>query len=247
MAVDKPKIPLFYPVNLLTKEDFERALKKILEFVAKIDMRNEKMAKEFRDIMTDIRKQLEKDYDKNIGMIERNVNTKFVELFNQLSKKVQDMLDEQQNGMNYIYDKVDRLEHGRDGKDADETKMIESIKEFFQTFFNSTFEEFNEIIKKLKEEIEELRNRPVGRIGGGFSKIAMDSHILNWTTLGVGDGTTTNFTLVHTPNPTASLEIMVGNSPLFLTDDYTYNVSTKVVSFLIAPPDGQRIRYKCLL
>lgn len=105
-----------------------------------------------------------------------------------------------------------------------------------------------EAIEGLKELLEELKNRKVvGGGGGGYSKIAADMHDFHWTTIGTGDGTTSVFTLSIKPNPIESLEIVVGNSYMFVTDDFTYSASTGQITFLTdsIPANGAKIRQKC--
>jgi hypothetical protein len=72
-------------------------------------------------------------------------------------------------------------------------------------------------------------------IGGGFSKIAMDGHIVdNETPTGTVNGVNTDFVLANTPNPANSLKIYVNGQRMQLTGDYT--ISVKTITFLTAPP-----------
>lgn len=104
-------------------------------------------------------------------------------------------------------------------------------------------------IKGLEELLEELRQLRTQRLGGGgFSAIAMQQHFIPWTETSVApNGVLTDFVIAYTPNPTNSLEVMVDNSPLFLTSDWTYTAATKTIVFNVAPPLGSIIRYKSLI
>jgi hypothetical protein len=73
-------------------------------------------------------------------------------------------------------------------------------------------------IKGLKEALEEVKSRRVYGGGGGFSKIAMDFHIIDGEVV-AGSGTT--FTLAHTPSPATSLKLYGRGQRLRLTTDFT--------------------------
>lgn len=180
------------------------------------------------------------------------------EEFNQTVKKTEQKLDILiQNTLDNIDKKLSSL---KNGKDADEDKIIKSVLDKIRLPEDGKPADEDKIVdtvlgkieipqtdearfKALEDRIEEYGRNKLRFGGGGFSKIAMDGHIIDWTTFGTGDGTTTDFTLPTNPNPASSLEIMVGGGQLFLTDDYT--VSGLTVSFTVAPPSGAKIRYKC--
>ena len=91
-------------------------------------------------------------------------------------------------------------------------------------------------IHKLEDRLDELESRPVGgKGGGGFSKIAMDFHIIDdETPSGTVNGTNTIFTLANVPNPTSSLKVYVNGQRMRITEDYTLSGGT--ITFIIAPP-----------
>ena len=98
-------------------------------------------------------------------------------------------------------------------------------------------------IDGLTEELEGLRKiREERRLfGGGFSKMAMDSRILDpYTPGGTVNGTNTDFTLTKAPNPTASLKVWRGGALQSLTEDYT--LSGKTITFLTAPVVGEILK-----
>jgi hypothetical protein len=105
-----------------------------------------------------------------------------------------------------------------------------------------------EDIENLQKELDNMKKgierRPIFG-GGGFNYSAMNIHLLDWTTIGTGNDSTTEFTLTHRPDPVSSLEVKVGGGDLFDTDDWTYSASTNKITFLIAPPTGAKIRFKC--
>lgn len=98
-------------------------------------------------------------------------------------------------------------------------------------------------IEKLRNEIEEAKKmankRPIFG-GGGFSKIAMDSHFLDpYTPTGTVNGVNTDFTLSHTASPTTSLKVWLNGQKQKLTTDYTLTGNT--ITFLSAPPTNSVI------
>lgn len=90
-----------------------------------------------------------------------------------------------------------------------------------------------ENIKDLSETLDELRKRP-SRVGGGFSKIAMDGHIIDdETPSGLINGVNTDFTLTSIPNPSTSLKVYLNGQRMRLTEDFTLSKNT--ITFLTAP------------
>ena len=228
----------------LDKEAFDNAFKVLLDVILKVEKKNDdRFSSTLEDLKTKISNLL-KGEDKE-----------FENLKNIFIKEIDKALREQENGMNFLRDKVRRLKDGEDGKDGKDGKdgspdTSDEIRNKLELLQGD--ERLNRTaikgLEELKEEIEELKSRPTRMGEGGFSAIAMQQHILPWTEMtGTVDGSNTTFTLGQAPNPTNSLEVMVGGSPLFLTDDFTYTASTRTVEFLTAPPSGAKVRYKCLL
>jgi hypothetical protein len=104
--------------------------------------------------------------NKNTSDIQKAVNDLKVELQNAIApieQKLGQALDEQQKGMNFIHDKVAKLQHGQDGKDSDPEEIaklvLEKLPEPEKPIDNT------EVIDKLTKEVDELKQRPIGRIG----------------------------------------------------------------------------------
>ena len=94
-------------------------------------------------------------------------------------------------------------------------------------------------INNLRERLEELEKKiPIGKLGSagsGFSKKAMDFHIIDdETPSGAINGSNTVFTLANIPNPARSLKVYVNGQRVRLTEDYTFSVGT--ITFNTAPP-----------
>mgnify|MGYP001581853242 FL=1 len=156
-----------------------------------------------------------------------------------------------------LTDKVSNLKNGQDGQNADEEKIVDKVLskikiptidelkkelpimavEVRDALELLTGDERLEIssIKSLKEELEELRKmKGQGLGGGGFSKLAMDFHIIDEEVpTGAINGVNTDFVLAHMPAPTASLKVYLTGQKMKLTTDYT--LSSKTITFLTAP------------
>ena len=67
------------------------------------------------------------------------------------------------------------------------------------------------IIKGLRGILTKLNDRPLGRVGGGFSYIHMDRHFYDdETPTGTVNGTNKDFVLAKIPNPPVSLKVYRG-------------------------------------
>jgi hypothetical protein len=249
----------------LTKEEFGKAFKAILAMILKIEKKNDdKFVAQLEDLKKQITDAIDKeDFQKQISDALSKIDIKNSDLRNQLLGAVNKALKEQENGLNFIRDKVRKIKEGidgkngvdglpgkdgKDGKDGSPDSPIE-IRDKLETLEDDDRLDIS-AIKDLKKELEEIKKINTTRqiFGGGFSKIAMDQHIIPWTeATGTPNDVLTDFVIGYSPNPINSLEVMVGGSPLFLTDDYTYAIPTRTISFLVAPPTGSKVRYKCLV
>ena len=92
-------------------------------------------------------------------------------------------------------------------------------------------------IHKLEETLDELKNRPVGgRVGGGFSKMAMDGHIIDdEVPAGSVNGSNVTFTLANIPNPPSSLKLFV-NGQRMKAGGEDFTLSSGTITFITAPP-----------
>ena len=221
----------------ITKPDFVKSFQKILKIVLEVEKKLiAKIDKAISELKTDS------------GALNNATQATLGNLEAKHRESIDKALKSQSDGLNFLRDKAVRIKdfkNGRDGvdgvdgskgKDADEEKIIQEV-------LNKVELPELEIdaINGLKETLEELKSRPIGRLGGGgFSKIHLEVHIIDNEAVGTGDGTTTAFTLANIPNPPISLKITVGGSELFLTDDWT--LSGKTITFLTAPPNGAKIR-----
>lgn len=200
----------------LTKEEFLEAFKKVMEIVVRIKEENTQKLNEIISTFDSLKSKLDSSISTALSKNERIVATELESLLRRFSieqKKIDDKLATIENG-----------------KDADETKIVKDVLAQLpklQEIVNETLKQIPqqeekifgiEDIKNLKDELEELRKLRTGRFGGGFSKIAMDIHIISNETV---SGSGTSWTLAHIPNPSNSLKLYGNGQRLTLTTDYT--------------------------
>ena len=177
------------------------------------------------------------------------------DLYAKHSILVEKALAEQQNGMNFIYDKMRRIKEGTDGKDGKDgvsikgeigasgkdgkTLTMKDIRDAFESLEGDDRPDISSI-RGLRRLLQRLDDRPLG-VGGGFSYIAMDRHIIDpYLPTGTINGTNKDFGLTRTPNPPESLQVFRGGALQSLTEDYT--LSGKTVTFLVAPVIGEVLK-----
>jgi len=120
---------------------------------------------------------------------------------------------------------------GKDGKDGSPDKPEEVKKKLLD--IGLTIEDIEDLKKTLDDMKKGIERRPIFG-GGGFSKMALDSHILDpYTPTGAVNGVNTDFVLSHTPSPSTSLIVWKDGQKQKLTTDYT--LSGVTITFLSAP------------
>jgi len=232
----------------LTREEFLESFKQVVDQILKLEskliqkidyktseekQRLETLKEEFENVIA----QAKEESDNSLSGFKR----KTIELVNSLfiKSKVNQKLAEVLDITNLKLKELDtKMMMVRDGKDADETKIINEILNKIKMPEKETE---IEDIKGLKEALERLETtRRLGG-GGGLSKIALESKMIDGETpSGTVNGVTTDFTLANMPNPSTSLKVFVNGMRMSLTEDYTF--SGKVITFLTAPPTGSIIR-----
>ena len=208
-----------------TKQELLDAFKKILEIVREIKKENAQTLtqtlNEITSVFNSLKTKLESDTSTTLTKAERVVAAELESLlrrFSQESKKIDDKLSTIENG-----------------KDADSVQIVSDVLAQLpklQEIVDATIKQIPqqeekilgiEDIKNLSNELEELRKLRTGRFGGGFSKIAMDGHIISNE---VVSGSETSWTLTHIPNPSTSLKLYGNGQRLTLTIDYTISDKT---------------------
>ena len=241
--------------GILTREEFEQAFKMVLDFVKKIGEENTKRWDDLNaqysveGLRNNLETQANERHSRYFGELKSFTDQSFSQQKAELQKEFQLTKRIVDDLIKAVRAKMASVKNGQDGLRGSPDTPKE-VRNKLESLARDERLDKTAIkgIEELEKEIEDLKSRPTRMGGGGFSAIAMQQHILPWTEMtGTVDGSNTTFTLGQAPNPTNSLEVMVGGSPLFLTDDFTYTASTRTVEFLTAPPSGAKVRYKCLL
>jgi len=165
MALDKNlqklnKLLSLMDEDSLTKEDFIASFEKVVEFIKKMQEQNLEEVE-----------QLKKAFESVSNQLKENNNLDLQDVKAEISKQITSALKEQQDGMNFIHDKVSKL---KDGQDADEEHVINAVLDRIEfpeqekvdmTSVETALEEIQdklEELEKTKDEIESLKKRPVG-------------------------------------------------------------------------------------
>lgn len=231
---------LLSPLNdFVTNDEFLRLLK----IVEGIKERTNETLERISKIHVDLIEKNKNDYETNLGYLKEELkndfNTELAKL-KTLQKELDTMITE-------------RLAKIKDGKNADEEKIVKDVlaqivmPEYKETVLDDAFEIRNKLetlngeerlaisaINGLEEKLKEIDSKPLGKGGGGFSKMAMDIHIIDdETPPETPNGVITDFTLSHIPSPATSLKVYKDGQRMKLTTDYTLSGTT--VSFISAP------------
>lgn len=239
--MDKSKLEkLLSPLEeFITNDEFIKAFENVLKIV-----------KENKDEVERAIKELEKTYKNLISKNSDAHSANLDELKSTFNKRLEEVL----KFKNELNTKIDeRLAKITDGKDADEEKIVKDVlaqivmPEYKETVLDDAFEIRNKLetlngeerlaisaINGLEEKLKEIDSKPLGKGGGGFSKMAMDIHIIDdETPPETPNGVITDFTLSHIPSPATSLKVYKDGQRMKLTTDYTLSGTT--VSFISAP------------
>lgn len=230
----------------ITSEEFLKSFKNVITFVTKttkaIDKKNEMAVENLNDLFNNLETKLTSSTKTDVSGAIKEVRT-----------MVDKALRDQQAGMNLINDKLSKI---RNGLDADENKIVEKVLKLIPEQKETILDTAEMLRNKLEKLVgdqridwksirgldEEMSKRNVGKtfIGGGVSKISMDRFILDpYIPSGTINGSNTDFVLLKTPNPTASLKVWLGGALQSLTDDYT--ISGKTITLTSKTPQTNEI------
>lgn len=237
----------------LTRQEFLDSFKNVINLVLKQE-------KTSLDKINQALASLNASFSDLKGKTDEYTTKRVNEAINTLQSQVEKVMKEEENLMNFIRDKAARIKEGHDGDDG--YTPIKGIDYFDgkpgkDGSPDTADQIINKIsglleirdIKNLREELDELRKiREERRFfgGGGFSKMAMDSKIIDpYTPTGTINGVNCDFVLVKAPNPTASLKVYRGGAKKQLnptgTTDGDYSLSGKTITFNVAPLVGEII------
>lgn len=212
----------------LTREEFTAAFKKILDHFSKMQTQllgsidykqgeeKSKLEKLAQDFTTQAEKIVSDAFEKSPS-----------------KQKMEEMFKQMLNKMGEIDTKLSKVKDGKPGlpgKNADEQKIIDRLLKMI-VLPKIDYTE----IEKIRKEWDDFRQQRVMLGGGGFSKIAMDGHIVDEETpSGTVNGSNDTFTLAFAPNPTASLKVYQDGQRM-KGGGVDYTLSGRTITFTSAP------------
>src|SRR3990167_9990873 len=250
----------------LTREEFTKAFRTVLEFVLKIRDRNEEEMRQMESMHEEMMRKLEGGNSEMIAGAMQEMKKKMTEMVEPMMKKmyteheemmkgmnthISEMqsenlkaLKEQQNGMAFIYDKVRTMKSGKDGESADEEKIISKVLEKLPKK-DFDFESLKTEIKDtLKSEIENIRkvlqNIPRGKgMGRARTQIIRAINLTSRV-----DGSTSSFTL--DPDVVQVLGVWSSQFPITFdaANDFTFSGRTLTINTGV-PQIGQTLWALC--
>ena len=152
------------------------------------------------------------------------------------------MMKEQENTLNFVRDSMRGI---KNGKDADETKIVNDVlakipkhEEMSAEMMRDMLENMNDklsiqAIDGLSQLLERIEVKATGRVTGGLISKRI-RFIDDETPTGTVNGSNKEFTLVSKSPETGSLKVYVNGQRQRVTTDYT--LSNKTITFIIAPP-----------
>ena len=221
----------------VNEEEFIKSLEKILIFVKMLEKDQKEITQYLTDFAEKTVENIKKDSENNVGKIKAELSGDFIKLLTKI--------DDREN-------KIDnKLASIKDGKDADETKIVQEILSKIKLPKPQEPEKPEEIrdkletlqgenklsiqaIQSLPAILEELKSRPSGRSGPSLISRRI-RFIDDETPTGTVNGVNAVFTISKTPE-TGSLKVYVNGARMRVTEDYT--VSNKTITFNTAPPTG---------
>lgn len=230
--------------DALTREEFTKNFKNVLDLVNKIKEVNARQFDLFSKDFSDFKTKLESKSDTRLKGFERNIS--------EISDKVS-MTNEEISAK--ITEFINRLDNFENVKPTDEERVIETalsrikFPEYKETILDTpeqirdkleTLEGEERLridaINGLKEALDELKKKKyVISGGGGISTGALDIHIVDdETPVGTINGSNKAFTINNTPSPASSLKVYLNGARQRITEDYTLSGTT--ITFNVAPP-----------
>lgn len=219
-------------------EHFEAATNMWLKLKEKLVEDAEKFAAAFEEAKLSLKKEHAETTVKETANRTTQFETKGKDFETRLNKAILEMqgiiqkaLDEQTNGMNFIYDKVASLKDGaagKPGKSADEDALADKVTERMATFFQ-------EEMAKLDDKYQPKQLS----VGGAYTPLVRV--LYNQTFPETPNGVRTTFTLAKAPKNVGGVAIYQNRTRAVYGDDFT--IADKVVTFSVAPITDDVLRY----
>lgn len=227
----------------LTREEFLKSFKVVVKQLLKLEKDLTKRNSE------DIQKS--KMFIEQLGAkLDSTTNQKLLDALSKIDKALTD----QQNGMNFIHDKVGRIKDGihgndgsdgRDGKDADEKKIIKEVLSKIPKVELPDRVEIEEKVKELEEKLRGELRKEISSIprGGGSRKIVYQRH---YDLSALCDGATKTFTM---PKDTLKIIAVAGTQfPINFRKDVDWSFDGRTLTLLdpVPAPDSGQTLYAIL-
>lgn len=188
-----------------------KAIKQVAEFARKTKETTQAELDNIRNAYMEAVSLLREDSKKQSGELEAKLQKDFSSLKSEaksavekMSKQVNESVKAQQDGMNFIHDKVSNLrsikgEPGENGEDADEEKIKQEVVEYLT---KEVIEPLKEELEETKKELEEQISKAGSRGGGGTTalNVAQTFKYIAHTEAPTGDidGVNTTYTVNNT-------------------------------------------------
>lgn len=202
----------------LTKEEFTQAFQTVLDFVkgikkentdewqlvhAALQMLEAKLKETNSNDFAALKKELSSTTTTALTTVKANVEERLNTALATFSKEITDLIDEQETSLNYVRDKADSIQPGKNGKDANEQVITETIT-------TSLLSRLEEELTKIRGEFQQVGSNkagwgahPLTIAGSGTVKSKTTRHI-NFKGTGVSS-------VVRNPDGTVDVTISGGS------------------------------------
>lgn len=230
----------------MSMDEYKKFVAFIVEFLKKakqsLEDKNDKALEELKRLVDDFSKKLEARNEQRLVEAQTKMDKLFKEQdagMNMIRDKMRDFKLPDPVNEDFIAEKASKIAletllEQIPNKDAIKGEILQDGALIANSI--SGLLEVKDIknLQEILDELRQLRSRSLG--GGGFSKMAMDIHIIDDETPSeVPNGVITDFTLQHTPSPATSLKVFADGQRLKEGATRDYTLSDKTVTFNTAP------------
>lgn len=233
--------------NITRKEftwEFQRIVKLLLDVESRLLKRHNERLKTLEEKQTELAEKLKEDKDKNIAEMKTEVSA--------MKKDIQKALREQENGMNFIRDKLRDIKDGEDGGTPTKEELIaliepliperekidlseieKNIKQKIEKNIKQKEEQLETRMQRLEEAIRKAAANQSGRIYAGPNANAVLVHDASSQC----NGSEKTFTMPMARN---ILMVYCTQFPFFYrpTVDYTIGDRSITLTNEVAPPES---------
>lgn len=245
--------------DAMTSSDFVASFEKIMKVFLAMKAGNEQKMSELDAMFKSKMAEMENSASSKSSEMTDEMKAMRKEVMSYCMTEMKKMYSEQDTAMNMLRDKLREV---KDTLEVDEPKIVAEVlaqiklpeqKDIILDTPDQIADKLESIepedkklkieaIRDLRKELDELRRLRTQTFGGGggFSKIAMDLHLVDdETPSGTINGTNKDFTVANIPSPASSLKVYRGGARQRITEDYTFSGNT--ISFTSAPQVGEVI------